>query len=52
MKRRVDRAKSIEDGKANTDVRPGQPIRYPLITEGEITLEYDDAQYQWDAALE
>ena len=39
----------IDGGQADTGIRPGQPIRYPLITDGEIVLEYDDAKYQWDA---
>ncbi len=40
-----------ENGEANTDLRPGQPIRYPVITEGEITLDYGDKKYQWHADL-
>lgn len=37
----------IDGGEANLDGRPGQPIRYPVITEGEIELTYDDERYQW-----
>lgn len=39
----------IDAGVANTKLRAGQPIRYPLITEGEIELEYGDREFQWDA---
>lgn len=41
----------IENGAANITLRPGQPIRYPVITEGEINLNYDDKKYQWHADL-
>ena len=41
----------IDNGAANTDIRPGQPIRYPVITEGEIVLDYNDKQFQWHADL-
>jgi len=41
----------IENGVANTDMRVGQPIRYPVITEGEIDLDLNDKQYQWHADL-
>ena len=41
----------IDNGKANTKIRPGQPIRYEAITDGEITLDFNDKQYQWHAAL-
>jgi len=41
----------IENGEANTDGRPGQPIRYPVITEGKVVLEYDDKKYQWHSDL-
>ena len=41
----------IDGGVANTALRAGQPIRYTPITEGEMVLEYDDAKYQWDAAV-
>lgn len=41
----------IENGEANTEIRPGKPIRYDVITEGEIKLEYDDKKYQWDADI-
>jgi len=39
----------IDDGVANTELRAGKPIRYEPITEGEIVLDYDDAEFQWDA---
>jgi hypothetical protein len=42
---------SIENGVANTDVLAGQPIRYPVIIEGEIDLDLNDKQYQWHADL-
>jgi hypothetical protein len=41
----------IENGVANTDLRAGQPIRYPVVTEGEIDLDLNDKQYQWHADL-
>ena len=41
----------IENGVANTKLRAGQPIRYPLITKGKIELDYDDKQYQWHEKL-
>lgn len=41
----------IENGEAKIDVRPGQPIRYPVITNGEIVLDFDDKQFQWHADL-
>ena len=41
----------IENGVANTSILAGQPIRYELITEGEIDLDLNDKQYQWHADL-
>ncbi len=41
----------IDNGVANTDIRPGQPIRYEVITEGDIDLDFDDKKYQWHADL-
>jgi len=41
----------IENGVANTDLRAGQPIRYELISEGTIELDYNDKPYQWHADL-
>jgi len=41
----------VENGETNTGIRPGKPIRYDVITEGEIILEYNDKQYQWHADL-
>ena len=41
----------IDNGKANIKLRPGQAIRYPVITKGKITLEYGDKKYQWHADL-
>jgi len=41
----------IENGVANIDLRAGQPIRYPVVTEGEIDIDLNDKQYQWHADL-
>jgi len=41
----------IDGGRANTDLRPGAPIRYAPITEGEIDLDLNDKQYPWHADL-
>ena len=41
----------IEDGVANTKLRAGQPIRYPLIEEGEIDLDLGDKPFQWHSEL-
>ena len=41
----------IENGKANVDKAPGQPIRYAPITEGEIVLDLGDKPFQWHADL-
>lgn len=45
----------IDKGIANTDVRAGQPIRYDIITEGELPAAEDidlgDKKYQWHADL-
>ena len=41
----------IENGVANTSILAGQPIRYELITEGEIDLDLNDKQYQWHKDL-
>ena len=42
----------IEDGVADTKLRAGKPIRYPVITEGEIELDLGDKPFQWHADLE
>ncbi len=41
----------IENGEANTMLRAGKAIRYPVISEGEIKLDYDDKKYQWHSEL-
>ncbi len=41
----------IDSGKANIKIRPGQPIRYPVITKGKIKLDFGDKKYQWHADL-
>ncbi|MFY0627572.1 MAG: hypothetical protein JXR07_14815 [Reichenbachiella sp.] len=45
----------IEEGVANTDLRAGQPIRYDVITDGELPAAEDidlgDKKYQWHADL-
>jgi len=41
----------IEDGVANTKLRAGQPIRYPLIEKGEIDLDLGDKPFQWHSDL-
>lgn len=41
----------VRDGESVMAARPGQPIRYDPITDGEIVLDYDDKAYQWHADL-
>ena len=41
----------IENGEANTKLTAGKAIRYPIITDGKIKLEYDDKQYQWHSNM-
>ena len=39
----------VDNGESQLGNRPGQPIRYPLITDGEIDLDLGDKRYQWHA---
>ena len=41
----------IEDGVANTKLRAGKPLRYPVINEGEIDLDLGDKPFQWHSDL-
>ncbi len=41
----------VRDGESQIGARPGQPIRYEPITDGDIVLDYDDKQYQWHAEI-
>jgi cytosine/adenosine deaminase-related metal-dependent hydrolase len=41
----------VRDGQSQIGVRPGKPIRYAPITDGEIVLDYNDKVYQWHANL-
>ena len=41
----------VDGGVSQIGARPGQPIRYPPITEGEIDLDLNDKQYQWHADI-
>ena len=41
----------IEEGVANTELRAGKPIRYPVIKEGEVDLDLGDKEYQWHSEL-
>ena len=41
----------VENSQPILDNLPGQPIRYPVVNEGEIKLEYNDKQYQWHSDL-
>lgn len=41
----------IDNGIANTNIKPGQPIRYDVITEGEADGDLQDKQYQWHANI-
>jgi N-acyl-D-glutamate deacylase len=41
----------VRDGESKVGARPGQPVRYEAITEGEINLDLNDKQYQWHAEL-
>jgi len=43
---------AIENGVANTKIRPGQPIRYEVLPAGELKLEdLADKKYQWHSDL-
>ena len=42
----------IDDGVANIDLRPRQPIRYSVIEEGESDLDLGDKEYSWHADIE
>ncbi|WP_299354272.1 hypothetical protein [uncultured Shimia sp.] len=42
----------IDDGGANIDLRPGQPIRYPVTEEGESGLDIGDKVYSRRADIE
>jgi len=41
----------IDQGVANINIKPGQPIRYDVITEGEADLDLLDKKYQWHADI-
>jgi len=41
----------VNNGKDTLGMRPGAPIRYDVITEGEVSSELNDKQYQWHADL-
>jgi len=41
----------VNNGKDTLGMRPGQPIRYDVITEGEVSSELNDKKYQWHADL-
>ncbi|MDJ0958085.1 MAG: hypothetical protein QNI91_14555 [Arenicellales bacterium] len=41
----------VRNGEGQIGVRPGKPIRYEPITDGEIVLDYGDKEYQWHADL-
>jgi len=42
----------IEDGVANTDLRPGKEIRYPIITNGKVDIDLGDKEFTWHADIE
>ncbi len=42
----------IDDGVANTDLRPGQPIRYPVIAGDDVKLDLGDKEFSWHADIE
>ena len=42
----------IDDSVANTDLRPGQPIRYPVIAGDDVELELGDKEFSWHADIE
>ena len=41
----------VRDGESKIGARPGQPVRYETITEGEINLDLNDKLYQWHADI-
>jgi N-acyl-D-amino-acid deacylase len=41
----------IRDGERQIGARPGKPVRYEPIMDGEIALNYDDKKYQWHADI-
>ena len=42
----------IDNGVANTELRAGQQIRYPIITDGEVDLDLGDKEFTWHADIE
>ncbi|MGI9435976.1 MAG: hypothetical protein ACR2Q4_14310 [Geminicoccaceae bacterium] len=42
----------IDEGVANIALKPSQPIRYPIITEGQIELDLGDKEFTWHADIE
>ncbi len=41
----------VRAGGSQIGARPGKPIRYEPIIDGEIVLDYGDKQYQWHGDL-
>jgi len=41
----------VNNGKNTLGLRPGEAIRYDVITEGEVSTDLNDKQYQWHADL-
>lgn len=42
----------IDDSVANIDLRPGQPIRYPVIEGDEVDLDLGDKAFSWHSEIE
>ncbi|WP_299425114.1 hypothetical protein [uncultured Shimia sp.] len=42
----------IDGGVAVPDLKPGQQIRYPVITDGEIDLDLGDKPFTWHADID
>jgi len=41
----------VDGGESQIGIRPGQPVRYDIITEGGVSTDLNDKQYQWHADL-
>ncbi len=41
----------VRDGNSILGARPGKPVRYAPISNGDIVIDFDDKRYQWHADL-
>jgi len=47
----VNGALVVDKGKSQLEAKPGQPVRYDVITDGEVSTDLNDKKYQWHADL-